>query len=275
MVNLYCFFILPLFEIEINSHFISCISLPINSDFAANRNPNAAAILGKESSLRSNSKNVPDTGKNEELQRRKELAKEKALAKMKAQMANFAKMMDSSPSFDDDDNDEGRIRSSSIERSESIENNFSTPIRNRAGTTELMDVDSSRDQADIISTPLPTTPPYTPRSGTPRSRSGSCCSTPRTITQHSGIRLLDERPQCIICGTDSDMQIDSIAGATAATGEMNRDKALAFCGYAQASTVAKGGGGLPSRGGVQDSVSYMRQHVGVHVTVSMILSCYV
>jgi len=229
-------------------------------DFAIKWNPDAAALLGKSSVSSSDGKAGTAIAKNEDMERRQQLAKEKALAKMQAQMANFAKMMDSTPSFDDED--EVRSRSPSRDRGESIDRTFSTPTRRRSGTTELMEIDSSLDQVDIILTPPPPSSPYTPKSGTPRSRSGSCCTTPRG-SHNSCARLLEQRPQCIICGTDTDsMQVD-----TSSTGDTSKDKALAFCGYAQASTVAKGGGGVPSNTDFEDSQSYIQRHVGVHITL--------
>lgn len=48
-------------------------------------------------------------------------------------------------------------------------------------------------------------------------------------------------------------------------GEANHEKALAFVGYAQASTVAKGGDGVPTQG--PSTEVHMQSHVGVHVTL--------
>lgn len=75
----------------------------------------------------------------------------------------------------------------------------------------------------------------------------------------------------IVCGTDNDaMQLegepDSKMPAEASTGgEANHEKALAFVGYAQASTVAKGGDGVPTQG--PSTEVHMQSHVGVHVTL--------
>ena len=228
-------------------------------DFAGRFAVGAAALASKGSCA--SGEDVPS--KEAELERRKKAAKEKAMAMMKAQMAKFAANI---PGFDDDDNDH-MSEDTENRSSRASSPNFSTPVRNRSDSfgTEAMDLSPSGDF--LLTCPDASEPP------TPRSPQ-SGCSTPRTTSQHSGIRLLNERPQCIVCGNDSDpMQLDDSLGDTegkqpakaSSDVETNREKALAFCGYAQASTVTMGGDGVRSQ--VPCTDTHVQRHVGVHLTL--------
>jgi len=247
-------------------------------DFAAKFNPTAAAaaFAGSLASANNAAKGGEGGGavltKEEVLEGKKKAAKEKAMAMMKAQMAKFA------ANIGDDDEDDDHMSedlegSRSPSRGSNETPNFSTPVRNRSDSTgteaiQAMDLSPTGDftlTSPIASQKSPHTPhtPRTPQSG---------CSTPRLTSQHSGIRLLNARPQCIICGTDSDpMQLDDStlgesdgkqpAKTSSSEGEtINREKALAFCGYSQASTVATNNNG-------DAEAAHVQSHVGVHVTL--------
>ena len=230
-------------------------------DFAVKFNPTAAATsvaTGSKalSSTANAAKGVEGGGtKENKLERKKKVAaaKEKAIAAMKAQQAKFARSMV---------NDDNMIE-------------ISTPVRNRADPTgegtEAMDFSPLGDS--IMTSPIASSyqkSPYTPC--TPSTPHDSVCFTPEYTSQHFGIRLLRERPQCIICGSDSDpiqhgeILGDAISNKASLDGEvMNEERALAFCGYSQASTVTinKNHGGT--------------NHVGVHISIcghAIHKSCY-
>ena len=89
-------------------------------------------------------------------------------------------------------------------------------------------------------------------------------------------RLLKDRPQCIICVDDGPMVApETEASVRSDNEEGNRKRsrrktgsnALAFVGYAQASTVLKGGGGPPPAIDDYSQLAAVRRFAGTHVTL--------
>lgn len=231
-------------------------------EYAAKFNPRAASAAQRGSFDR----NSPSR----EQERKKHAAKEKALASMKAKMAKFAANIENSPGFDDDDcMSEVADQSKSSSRISNSASHFSTPLRRRSDSeAEVVDVMGLSPTREFILTSPIASPnsPSTPQTHTPRTN-------PHKKT---GIRLMHERPQCIVCGGDSHdpMQVDEclsgdLAGnknaCVSVEGGVNNEKALAFCGYSQASTVIMGGNGVPSRG--QMTLVNFQRHVGVHISL--------
>lgn len=260
-------------------------------DFAAKRHPDAA--LADEESRKTNanvSKDKMGAGRTtgeEELERKKNAAKERAMAAMKAQMAKFAaNLCDDVESEEEDDlmKEDLQVRGSNgmSPLRGSMTPGFATPRRNQSdteGTDAVGAMDISPAGNSASTTPgaasYRKTPPRTPQ--TPLTPGTPCTPVPatprRTPLQKLGPRLLAERPRCIICGTNDDpMQLDDnedgddVCRKTRASSEWKantalveggREKALAFCGYIQASTV------LTGNANNEDTPS----HVGVHVTL--------
>lgn len=230
-------------------------------DFAARVSPTAATLLGRKSEAEEAA-----VSKEDEMEAKKKAAKEKAMAMMKAQMAKFAANIGGFDA-DDDNMSEDLDGSRSPSRGSDEPQSFSTPVRRRSDSEaeNANAMELSPAGSVVLTSPFPSTP-YTPH--TPRTPHSSGRTTPGFSSQHSVVRLLSDRPQCIVCGAD--MQIDDSSDgkklADASLDEdVNQEKALAFCGYAQASTVIKGGFGVPSQGAIT-TVS-PPSHVGVHVTL--------
>lgn len=202
--------------------------------WACKCNPAASILLGNNSDM---AESISDG--NTELEKRKATAKarqQQAMEQMKYQMAKFAEAV----SQDDDDE-------MSVQESKSFEDSIlSTPVRNR-DSSQVHAMDLSPGEF-VCNTP----PPSTPK--TPRTPS-SVPATPKS--SHPTINHLIRGPQCIICGTDS---VNSQFNEKDAVPK--NDKSLAFCAYAQASTVGKGGGGR-----VHDQSEDYTRHVGVFVNL--------
>ena len=221
--------------------------------FAAKMNPDAVSASGGLC-------NSPM--KEGEQERKKNAAKEKAMAMMKEKMAKFAANIGNSPGFDDDDMSEDIDESRSPSRGSNEASTFSTPVRNRSDSE--IGVLSPAREFNLSSPMASPNSPYTPR--TPQMTS------PRTTAQNSCPRLMNERPQCIVCGGDShddaslsgDLKLNSHTNFLL-EGFTSNEKALAFCGYSQASTVFIGGDRVPTRGRI--TTAHVQSHVGVHITL--------
>ena len=261
-------------------------------DFAAKVNPIVAAETDVGSTRR-------ERAKEEEQQQRKTAAKEKAMAAMKAQvclmfrlndffhhvslfscrihflsplaqMAKFAANIVNSPGFEDDEHIGDNADSGCSPAANEI---YSTPVRSRPGleSEAVQAMDLSPGDFIFTSTIASPSTPFTPR--TPLTPYDSCYSTPRT-SHHAGIRLMNERPRCIVCGADDPLQIDDtlkgdqeVKSSATATPRVDasQQRVLAFCGYSQASTVIKGSDEIPPCG---SDITAMRDgHVGVHIAL--------
>ncbi len=200
-----------------------------------------------------------------EQERKKNAAKERAMAMMRAQMDKFAANIGHSPGYNDNDGmSEGIDECMSPSRGSSVASSFSTPVRNRSDSE--VGVMSPTREFNFSSPITSPNSPYTPH--TPQ-------ITPRTTSRNTGMRLMHERPQCIVCGGDSHdpMQVELSLSRdsdvnnheNSREGVTRNDKALAFCGYSQASTVITGGDRVPARGRVTSA--HFQSHVGVHITL--------
>ena len=163
-----------------------------------------------------------------ELERRKREAKERAMQKMQANAARFAAMMEAVDDESDKD-EEGDTKAKAKTPASRTESNIST-------RSNISSNDDSQGDGDVVASPMEVDSNHLAE---PES-SGTHCK-----------RLLQARPQCII-GSKCN----------------NEDSVLAFCGFAQASVVSKGGGGPPTcitdTGNELSSVS---RFVGTHVTL--------
>lgn len=211
-------------------------------DFCVQNCTVAAAMLGKDKKESS-----PVSGETE-LERRKREAKEKAMARMKAQAERFKNMMDAETGSEDETDDPPP--------NVPLASPHLPPIRaNSLGSTRSSvssAASSSFSDASAIAGPLL---PVDGLDAIPR-------------------RLLRARPRCIICNYEEsdELRHDTDDGE----GQRKRsrrktDNALGFVGYAQPSTVLKGGGGPPP----QDALSF-REHTGCFVQIcshAVHLSC--
>ena len=224
-------------------------------DFAAKHNPSAALLLDKDPSTSTRTVES-DSNRQSELERRKAMAKarqQQAMAKMKAQMAKFAETVVQNNDTDDEMSVQEHHTTSSPDNEQPT---FSTPLRTRTDSFSVHAMDLGSPGELILTTP----PPSTPK--TPRTPCSSGSATPKSISYHAAPRLLEKRPQCIICGTgggDFSIQTDKKEVAPL------DDKSLAFCTYVQTSTVAKGDGSLPPSNGLPEE--HMKRHVGVFVNL--------
>ena len=224
-------------------------------DFAAKYNSSAAVLLDKGPSTAAHAVEG-DSNRQNELDRRKAMAKarqQQAMAKMKAQMAKFAETVEQNNDTDDEMSVQGQCPTSSQDVEQPT---FSTPLRTRTDSFSVHAMDLGSPGEFILTTP----PPSTPK--TPRTPCSSGSATPKSISYYTTKRLLEKRPQCIICGTGGTnfkMQADNTEVAPI------DDKSLAFCTYIQTSTVAKGEGSLPSYNDLPEE--YMKRHVGVFVNL--------
>ena len=234
-------------------------------DVAVKLNPTAAALLNQGLSSSDSAKSAG--GQSNELEKRKAMAKarqQQAMEKMKAQMAKFAQAVDGENDASDEDEMSVQGPSTSPNREEGdyfeqptfTEPSFTTPVRNRADSeanSSLHAIDLGSPGEFVLTTPPPSYP------STPRTPLSSGSATPKSISCHVIKRLLNKRPQCIICGSDSTVQSNEQKSSAALESE-----SLGFCAYVQPSVVAKGGGGSSSDDSLGDQ---MRRHVGVFVNL--------
>jgi hypothetical protein len=209
-------------------------------DFCVKNCSSAASLLGGGSHGLSSSMREND------LERRKREAREKALAKMKAQAAKFALSMDVNADSDADDEPQEQIHASP--HPHPLRANSLGSARSSASSA----VSSSFSDNSVASAPLL---PVEGIEVIPR-------------------RLLRSRPRCIICNDEESDDVrqenDDVEGKRKRT-RRKTDNDLGFVGYAQPSTVLKGGGGPPS---VESST--FRDHTGCFVQIcshAVHLSC--
>jgi hypothetical protein len=212
----------------------------------------AGTVIGR---AKKDSPDVAALPKNEdsEIDKRKKMAKEKAMANMRAQAAKFASVMD--------------VDLGSEEES-----------------------DKYGDQDMSVSGP---STPGTPNRPIRKTSFGSSHSAPASYTigdSESGTlrsfgigetsvedsiippRLWQSSPRCIICNDEDGVESRLFEKSENDDGEGQRKKsrrrtenALGFVGYAQASTVLKGGGGPPPD--LDSTYSTVCEFVGTHVAL--------
>ena len=214
-------------------------------EFAASHNVEASKIVGTKQAY--DAENSNDQKKETEMERRKRMAKEKAMERMKAQAAKFAM------TIDDGDNDNEASDKDEAART-------STPQR----PTRQGSMGSARSCASSVASTSDSDRPNTPFMS-PEAQS----MFDETMIPS---RLLNSRPQCIICSDDGTGEMRAREHPEEGHRKSRRRRtdggnALAFVGYTQASTVLKGGGGPPSGGSFYTSSAPVRRFVGAHVAL--------
>ena len=97
-----------------------------------------------------------------------------------------------------------------------------------------------------------------------------CLSLPQSVKENDlldqigddkdvNIRLLEKRPRCFICAEDGDFTLN-IDGKGQ---EKKSEKVIAFCAFAQASTVLKGGACIPNPEDYNDLSNFVGTHVSL------------
>jgi len=237
-------------------------------EFAANHNTDAAALIGSKEVTEADDKS--DSGKSD-LERRKQAAKQKAMERMKAQAAKFAQQMKiESEEADNEDMDQSEIDAPGTPQIVAM-----SPRRTPMSRSSTVGSESFNSASTAAST---------------RSPHRSDLGIPQFFSMYSSggdvllddseneipDRLLKERPQCIICVDDGCMatgEVETLARGGDEEGKRKRSRrktgsnALAFVGYAQASTVQKGGGGPPPAIDDHSPLSSARRFAGTHVAL--------
>lgn len=222
-------------------------------EFALRCCPEASSVL---SPVKQAAPNTKATIKSEsEAERRKKLAKQKmeeAMARMKAQAAKFAIANDV-----DLGSEEESVQTSSRDLSAS-----STPVI-PSGPTRKTSFGSTYSSGSSYAFGDSDT-------GNPPSFVGMMDSSEELF--HAPPRLLQNRPRCIICNDEDSSDTRTFEKPDNDDGESQRKKsrrrtenALGFVGYAQASTVLKGGGGPPLD--FDSPMAPVREFVGTHVAL--------
>jgi hypothetical protein len=219
-------------------------------EFAAAHNLDARNLVRDKESAAENSQN----GKTHEteMDKRKRIAKEKAMARMKAQAAKFTSMMEAELR-EKDENEASDKEDASRE--------YSTPPR---PATNQGSLGSRRSSASSVAS--------NDDSEKANNRTTMAEANQNKVDETMvPSRLLVTRPQCIICSDDGNGE----GGARGHIDDRHRKSrkrradggnALAFVGYAQASTVLKGGGGPASTSNFYAEAP-IRRFVGAHVAL--------
>lgn len=182
-------------------------------EYAIRHSSTAALLIGNRG--KSGSKES-DSSEETDLQRRRREAKERIMKRMQQNMANFASSIDISSNNDND----------------LVSSTPSTPSRSTS-----LHLDMSDDEK------------YTSKSIESRSETSDSPKSNRNVIDISESFslhcLLKHRPRCIICSEDV-VVAEEADNSTVNLGRASKRKVLSFCGYIQASTVLKNGGGVPN-----------------------------
>jgi hypothetical protein len=220
-------------------------------EFALACYPEAGAVI---SPVKQEAVDTASLAKTEEsdIEKRKKMAREKAMASMKAQAAKFAAMMDV-----DLGSEEESEQHPGQEMPVSAPGTPATPNRplRKSSFGSSLSAASSFAMGDMESGTLPNFVAI--------GESGEEPNIPP--------RLLQSRPRCIICNDEDGLEIRLAVKSENDDGEGQRKKsrrrtenALGFVGYAQPSTVLKGGGPPPELG---SPLSPVCEFVGTHVAL--------
>jgi hypothetical protein len=218
-------------------------------EFALSLCPDAREVICPNQKLL---KDLPDA--ESEAERRKKLArqrKEEALAKMKAQAAKFANMMEVDLGSDEE-TDKIQVSSTPTTPLRPIRHeSFGSSHTDRSSSSSVVMVGASESaghQPDL--------------------------SMNEDNFDEIPPRLLHRRPRCIICNdedvNETNRQPMSEVGDGDIDGQRKKSRrrtenALAFVGYAQPSTVLKGGGGPPAD--LSSPMSTVSEFVGTYVAL--------
>eukprot|EP00550_Attheya_septentrionalis_P012964 CAMPEP_0198304944 /NCGR_PEP_ID=MMETSP1449-20131203/57651_1 /TAXON_ID=420275 /ORGANISM="Attheya septentrionalis, Strain CCMP2084" /LENGTH=2807 /DNA_ID=CAMNT_0044007473 /DNA_START=500 /DNA_END=8923 /DNA_ORIENTATION=- len=233
-------------------------------DFAIKHNVEAAAILGE--------KKISKVGEGEtDKERRRREAKARAMERMKANADKFAAMMESAEENEEKEESENmspRLTSSSMAA-------VGLSHGQGVGGGSIGSTDSNLMEVESTGSGV------APGSITSSVSGDEANVSSKMHMQVSSDRLFRERPRCIICvdAVDDDLQNSSSMDLTNESGASSANEhgskkrsarkthgnhALGLCGYVQASTVQKGGGGpLPAS---YPDYSFQK-FVGTHVAL--------
>ena len=217
--------------------------------FAATNSSAAAAIVAPKKKVSSEPNDGPRA--ESELEKRKRIAKEKAMARMKAQAEKFKNMMDMNT-----DEELGKAAASS----DNVPIAPSRPIRAGSFGSTFSGASSTAD-SDAVAVP---------------NYVSLASEVGNMNIANAPSRLLHTRPRCIICNDEESSEPqegrsfepsenDDDGDSQRRKSRRKGENALGFVGYSQASTVLKGGGGLPP--GLNSSQSPVGGFVGTHIAL--------
>lgn len=203
-------------------------------EYAIRHSSEAASLIGNRGNIGSKES---DSSEETDLQRRRREAKERIMKRMQQNMANFASSIDISDHNEHDQNNVFPEYSAP-----------STPSRSASLHLEMSDDEK-----------------YTFKSIESRSETSDSPKSNKNVLDTSEsfpVRcLLKHRPRCIICSEDA-VIAEEADTSSLNVGRASKRKVLSFCGYIQASTVLKNGGGSPDPLKEQSS-----NLVGAHITL--------
>jgi len=218
----------------------------------ARKHSKVASIIGKD--LEKGSGNVTAKTTETDIQRRSREARERVMKRMQENMVKFASMVEN----DVDDGMEIDNKSICSEATSTsmpviIDKSVTEDASTLTISLESETVDASRRDRD---------------SSFDSVQHSRLASSERCYREPVS-RLLIDRPRCIICADDGLTVSNSVEDNTK-KGHARKpkpDKILAFCGYVQASTVLKGGGGTPHPNEGSNPLSSISNFVGTHVSL--------
>jgi hypothetical protein len=210
-------------------------------EFAVKFSSNASVVCPTESIF--NPPNVEEVLETE-TDRRKRLAKEKAMAQMKLQAAKFASLMDV-------ELDEGEGSVSNLPYQTDVATTPQRPLRPESIASAMSSTSSVMSATTSDAGSFPPTPAEVDGVDDPALPD----------------RLFLDRPRCIICNYEetSDSRPNECGEGQRKRSRRRTENALGFFGYAQASTVMKGGGGPPPEH--QDPFTAISSFVGTHIAL--------
>ena len=215
-------------------------------EYAVRNSSEARVLLGNNDK----SAHSPDTSDSLETdkQRRSREAKERVMKKMQAQMAKFASTFDSIGDSSDHTDNDNKSAFSDCAPPGSPSNSSSMLIDSADGVNKATPktTDTRVEYIDIIKN-APTFP-----------------ALDKQLNPDSIPRLFRDRPKCIICADDGALpqESETFESKDDHSDKQKKAKVLTFCGFIQASTVARGGGGVPS-----SSVDGGANLVGTHISL--------
>ena len=217
-------------------------------EYAARHSPTAAKVLGEKASDSMAAKNSLETDK----QRRRREAKERVMKRMQTQMAKFASSMQSN---DDSDNGNQENMGVTVDIQSPVSPGVSSSMligKNENGSrTTPKTTDTRTEYVDRSIGGVPGFPILSTQTDSPQKR-------PPIFVP----RLLRERPKCIICADDGAVPHEVESNDLKDEPMKAQKKILTWCGFIQASTVTRGGGGVPPEG--DDHIKHL---VGTHISL--------
>jgi hypothetical protein len=229
-------------------------------EFACKHNVDASKLLGANRTEETNG--AEDTGETD-MDRKKREAKARAMERMNAQAAQFAAMMN----IDTEDSDDEKEPIETTRRDPLILASQEDEDETDRGGRRLSSTSFGGSEASFVSSTS---------IGSDKSPTRQRVEAKDFNDKAAPPRLLKSRPVCIICNEDNtnasrDPETgpddDGSGNRKRSRRRTDRNNALAFVGYAQPSTVLKGGGGTPPSNDDHSSLSSVRRFVGIHVAL--------